>query len=161
LTRRLDGLGYITPLHRRKGTVAMVLGSGLPATVCRQRQGRVALPMLTIQPERHPETQYRQEHTRYDIYDVVVAQVDARDHETHRHHQQGVKQATLVPCRHDQDNDGYRRMTTGESVALNTLEGIQGSLERRGEPQASQGERVVRGKIKAWSSGRGQEVEEI
>src|SRR5215475_11217603 len=117
--------------------------------------------MFTIQPARYPETPYRQEHTRYDIYDIVVAQVDGRDHKTHRDHQQGIKQATLVPCRHDQDNDGDRRMTTGESVALNTFKGIQRGLERIGEPQASQGERVVLGKIKTRSSGWSQEVEEI
>src|SRR5262245_35538439 len=139
----------------------MVLGSALATAVCRQRQGRVALSMLTIEPERHTETPYRQEHTRYDIYDVVVAQVDSREHETHRNHQQGVEQSTLVPCCHDQDNDGYRRMTAGEGVPLNTFKGIQRGLERRGKPQASQGERVVHLKVKARSSGWSQEVEEI
>src|SRR5262245_20361708 len=86
-TMRPYCLGYITPLHYRKGTVDMVLGSALATTVCRQHQSRVALPMLTIQPERHPQTQYRQEHTRYDIYDVVVTQVDGRNHEAHRNPQ--------------------------------------------------------------------------
>src|SRR5262249_5150398 len=33
LSIRPDCLGYITPLHRRKGTVDMVLGSTLAATV--------------------------------------------------------------------------------------------------------------------------------
>src|ERR1043166_3544334 len=124
LTRPPDGIGYSTPLHRRKGIVAMVLGSALTAAVCRQRQGRIALPMLTIEPECYSETPYRQEHTSYDIYDIVVTQVDRRDYETHRHPQQGVEQPTLVPCRQGQDNDGYRRMTTGERVALNTFKGI-------------------------------------
>src|SRR5262245_5307814 len=141
-------LGYSTPLHHRKDAGAMVLGSALVTTGCRQCQGRITFPMLTIQQERHTETQYCQEYTRYDIYHVVVAQVDGRDHETHHNHQQGVKQSTLVPCRHGQDNDGYSRMATGESVTLHTFKGIQCGLERRGEPQASQGEPVVLGKIK-------------
>ena len=82
-------LGYIKPLHRRKGTVDIVLSSILAATVCRQRQGRGALPHAPIEPERYTETPYCQETHLPDIYDVVVAQVDGRDHETHRNHQQG------------------------------------------------------------------------
>src|SRR5262245_19093794 len=117
--------------------------------------------MLAIQPERDPEKQYSQEHTRNDIYDVVVAQVDGRDHEAHSRSQQRVERSTLIPCRHGQDNNGDRRMTTGESVPLNTFEGIQDGLEGSGEPQASQWERMVLGKIKTRSSGWGQEVEEI
>jgi hypothetical protein len=139
----------------------MELGSVFAPTLGRQRQGRVSLSMLTIQPERHAATQHCQEHTRYDIYDIVVAQVDGRDHETHRNPQQGVEQSTLVACRHGQDNDGYSRMTTGESIALNTFKGIQDGLERSGEPQASLGKRMERLEIKTRSSGWSQEVEQI